>query len=276
MQQVFEAAIAHLKAGESACMATIIAVRGSTPRGVGAKMLVRADGSIVGTIGGGAMEGQAISDAQEAIRQGQSLVKHYSLQAHSPESLAICGGEADVFLEVLTPIRQLVVIGGGHIALFLAQMGPILGYNTIIVDDREPFANDERFPTASQTLVAAPDAWPETLTITAHTYIVIATRGHQHDGEALKAALDTPAAYIGLIGSRTKIRAVFQRLQKEGVSAQALSRVYTPVGLDIGSDTPAEIALSVLAEMLLVQRGGTGRPLSERGNPLWQGSTDGR
>jgi len=268
MEEVYKAAVEALQAGEIACVATIVSVKGSTPRGVGAKMLIRADGTIVGTIGGGAMEARIIGDARKAIASGESGLFDYSLRGETGEDLAICGGEAQVFLETLSPRRELVIVGGGHIALYLARFGPLLGFRTVIIDDRQEFANGERFPTADRTIVALPEAVAEVVDIDERTCVVIATRGHGHDEQALRAVLDSSAGYVGLVGSRHKVETVFEHLQEAGASDEALARVYTPVGLDIGSDTPAEIALSIMAEIIMVERKGSGRPLRERGNPI--------
>ena len=268
MEEIFQAALSAVQAGQPACLATIVAAQGSTPRGPGAKMLIRPDGSTLGSVGGGAMENQVILDAQGALQRGQSELKRYSLYAQDAESLGLCGGQADVFLEVLRPQRELVIIGGGHVSLPLAQLGDLLGFRVTVVDDRPEFANAERFPNADLTVVAPPDALTDAVSIGENTCLVIATRAHQHDAQALEAALGTSACYIGMMGSKAKVKAIFDQLLARGVAASSLARVHAPIGLDIGSETPAEIALSIMAEILLALCGGSGRPLSQKGNPL--------
>lgn len=275
MEAIYQAAMEALRAGEAICVATIVAVKGSTPRGVGTKMLIRADGSSLGTVGGGAMEQRVIEDALQALVQGASILVHYSLRGESEQDLAICGGEMQVFLEVLAPERELLIIGGGHVGLCLAQLAAILGFRIVVVDDREEFANRERFPMADRTLAIPIEALREAVSISARTHVVIVTRDHVHDEEALEAVLGSPAKYIGLVGSRRKVASVFEHLLAKGFTAEGLARVYSPIGLDIGSETPAEIALSILAEIILVERGGSGRPLCESGNPLRQRDANG-
>jgi xanthine dehydrogenase accessory factor len=272
MEEVFSGALEALRAGEPVCVATIVAASGSTPRDVGTKMLIRPDGGTVGTIGGGPMEQTATQDALAALELGRSTVKHYSLLGHGEDSLSICGGEADVFLEVLNPEPELVLVGGGHVGLSLAELGVYLGFRVTVIDDRPEFATAERFPMAHRTIVAPSDQVAQVIDITGSTSILIATHGHSGDAEALRAVISSPAAYIGMVGSQRKVASIWKALGEQGVSKDALARIYSPVGLDIGSESPAEIALSIMAELLLVLRGGTGRPLAKAGNPHRKGA----
>ena len=272
MEQLFQAITTALQQDETICAATIVAVQGSAPRQVGSKMLIRADGSISGSIGGGAIEAQVIQDARDTIAKGASALRHYAIPA---ETLLASQGTSqtersiEVFLEVLSPSKELLLIGGGHVAHALAGLAAQLGWRITIADDRAAFANPERFPMAERTLVLLPAQIPQAARITTRTGIVIATRDHEQDEEALRIALESPAYYIGLVSSRAKARELLEHLQAQGISKEQLARVYTPIGLDIGSETPIEIALSILAEMLLAERGGSGRPLRESRNPLF-------
>ena len=276
MDDIYRAILEALQEGEAVCVATIVSAKGSTPRGVGTKMLIRADGTTLGTIGGGPMEQHVVQDGKEALGKAKSTLKHYSLLGRGADSLSVCGGEADVFLEVLRTQRELVIMGGGHVGLAVAQFASLLDFRITVIDDRAEFANDERFPMASRTVVAPADQVAEHIKITPTTCIVIATPSHQHDTEALRAVLGSPAGYVGLIGSKRKVKTIFAQLHGEGAAESALAGIHTPIGLDIGSDTPAEIALSIMAEILLVLRGGSGRPLQETGNPyLLQEPLDG-
>lgn len=267
-EAVYEAVLEAIRKNQPASLLTVIEVRGSTPREVGAKMLLRADGSTVGTIGGGALEASAIADAKAALNSGTSRVTEYSLRGESAQDLGVCGGEARVFIEVLRMKPTLLIAGAGHVAQPLAQFGHLLGFCTVVVDDRSEFVERARFPHADELVVTPFEGLLEKVTITAQTFVVIVTRGHQFDSLVLRQVLTTPAAYVGMIGSRRKVRTVFKRLLSDGVPEDKLAQVYAPVGLRTQGQTPAEIALSIMAEIILVQHGGTGEPLSWRDNPL--------
>ena len=275
-EAVYEAILAAVRGNEPACVLTVIEARGSTPRGVGTKMLLRADGSTVGTVGGGALEAAALADAKKALADGESRIGQYSLLGQTRQDLGICGGEASVFIEVLQTKPTLLVAGAGHVGQPLAEFAHLLGFRTIVADDRAEFANAARFPNADELVVAPLDELAKKVTITPRTFVVIVTRGHEHDETVLRQVVSSPAAYIGMIGSRRKVRTVFDRLLADGIPAEDLARVYAPVGLRTGGQTPAEIAVSILAEIVLVQYGGTGEPLSWRDNPLRAGNADDR
>ncbi len=248
--------IVRLKAeGEEAALVTIVSATGSTPREEGAKMLVKPDGSILGTIGGGSLEAQVIAEAVKVIKQGKPKRLHMSLTAKEAEEVGmICGGDLEVFIEpVLTP-STLYIFGGGHISLPLAKMGKLLGFKIAVIDDRADFAHPDRFPEAD--ILLAEDlarAFPQ-LKIDKSSYIVIVTRGHQHDEQVLEWAVGTAAKYIGMIGSQTKVKTVFSHLLAKGISQEQLDRVHAPIGLEIEAQTPEEIAVSILAEVIKVRR----------------------
>lgn len=267
-EAVYEATVQAIHDGYPACVLTVIEVQGSTPRGVGAKMLVRADGSTIGTIGGGAFEAAAIADAQAALKSGESGVRAYSIRGQGEADLGLCGGQARVFVEVLRIKPTLLVAGAGHVAQPLVQFAHLLGFRTIVVDDRADVATAERFPHVDQLVVTPFEQLLQKVQVTSQSHVVIVTRGHEHDELVLRQVLSTPAAYIGMIGSRIKVRSVFEKLLAEGVPAERLLQVHAPIGLRIGGQTPAEIALSILAEIVLVRHAGSGEPLSWRDNPL--------
>lgn len=267
-EAVYEAILAAIHENQPACLLTVVEVQGSTPREVGAKMLLRADGSTVGTIGGGALESSAIADAHDALNSGGSRVTEYSLRGEGQGELGICGGEARVFIEVLRLKPTLLIAGAGHVAQPLAQFGHLLGFRTVVVDDRAEFVERPRFPDADELVEAPLESLLEKVAITPQTFVVIVTRGHKLDSVVLRQVLTTPAAYVGMIGSRKKVRTVFGQLLGEGVPREKLAQVYAPVGLRTQGQTPAEIALSIMAEIVLVQHGGSGEPLSWRDNPL--------
>lgn len=273
-EAVYEAILDAVHNGQSACVVTVVETRGSTPRGVGAKMLLRTDGSTVGTIGGGALEAAALDDAKKALTDGQSRIGHYSLLGETEEDLGVCGGEASVFVEVLRPKPTLLIVGAGHVGQPLAELGHVLGFRTVVVDDRPEFANLARFPNADELVVTPLGTLTEQVTITPRTFVIIATRGHEHDAVVLRQVVSSLAGYIGMIGSRRKVRSVFEHLLAGGVSKESLARVYAPIGLRTGGRTPAEIAVSILAEIVLVQHDGSGEPLSWRDNPMRAGHAD--
>jgi len=267
-EAVYQAILDAIRENQSACVLTIVKVRGSTPRDVGTKMLLRADGSTVGTIGGGALEAAAIVDAQDALRSGESRLLEYSVRGEDEQDLGVCGGDVQVFIEVLHPKPTLLIAGAGHVAQRLAEFGHLLGFRIVVVDDRVKFANQDRFPHADKIVVTPFENLLDKVAITAQTFVVIVTHGHQYDEVVLRQVLLTPAAYIGMIGSRKKVRRVFESLLSQGLPEDKLSQVYAPIGLRTGGQSPVEIALSIMAEITLVQHGGTGEPLSWRDNPL--------
>jgi len=248
--------IVRIKAeGEEAALVTIVLATGSTPREEGAKMLVRADGSILGTIGGGSLEAQVVEEAVKVIKQGKPKRLHFALTAKEAEEVGmVCGGELEVFIEpILTP-PTLYLFGGGHISLPLAKMGKLLGFKIAVIDDRAEFANPDRFPEADVVLAGDfAKSFPK-LKIDKSSYIVIVTRGHQHDELVLEWAAGTPAKYVGMIGSKNKIKIVFSHLLAKGITNQQLDRVHAPIGLEINAQTPEEIAISILAEIVKVHR----------------------
>jgi xanthine dehydrogenase accessory factor len=260
MQDLYRMIADAVERGERVAMATIVRSHGSTPRDVGTKMVIYGDGRTVGTIGGGAMEARVIREAVGAIARGASELVHYALHDAEAGDPGICGGDADVFVDVVVPASTLLVVGGGHVAMPVAEIGHICGYRVVVLDDRPEMLTEGRFPHAHRAVGDIEEqlrSWP----ITPDTHIVIVTRGHAYDEVALRAVIDSPAAYIGMIGSRRKVRTVLDRLRADGVEERLLDRIRAPIGLEIGSETPAEIAVSILAEIIMLRRGGHGGPM---------------
>jgi xanthine dehydrogenase accessory factor len=255
MEDIYQEIVRVKAEGGEAALVTVVSASGSTPREEGAKMLVRPDGSILGTIGGGSLEAQIIKEAVKVIRQGRPKRIHRSLTAKEAEEEGmICGGDLEVFIEpILTP-PTLYIFGGGHIALALTKMGKLCGFNIAVVDDRAEFATAERFPQADTLLAEDFNKSFAKLNIDNSSYIVIVTHGHQHDEVVLEWAVTTPARYIGMIGSRTKNETIYSHLQARGITQAQLDRVHAPIGLEIGAQTPEEIAVSILAEVIKVRR----------------------
>jgi xanthine dehydrogenase accessory factor len=255
-REVFAAVADALERGEPAALVTIVATTGSTPQRVGAKMLVFADGRIVGTIGGGCYENDAFGKAREAILSRAPQLVHYELDDDfAQETGLICGGQMDVYIEPIEPSPELYIVGAGHVGFHLARIAQEVGFRIHVVDDREKFANAERFPTAAEIVVEDIPAWIERTAIPAHAYVVVVTRGHTNDLDALRALVPRQLRYIGLIGSRAKVAKIYDELSAAQMPADSLARVHAPIGLDIGAVTPQEIAVSILAELIAVKHG---------------------
>ncbi len=243
----------EIENGTTGALCTVVRETGSTPRSHGASMWVRADGSTAGTIGGGLLEHQATERALELLRNGEnSCLWHKSLTER--EGMA-CGGEADIFIEAIGLEDELVIFGAGHVGLAVAELGAFAGFRVTVWDDRAEFANTERFPRARCVVCPIDKIYENNIRLHSRSYVVIVTRGHALDTEAVRVTENMPGAYYGMIGSRGKIAKVRAKLLAEGVSAAHLDRVYQPVGLPIKAETPNEIAVSVLAEIIAVKRG---------------------
>jgi xanthine dehydrogenase accessory factor len=258
MLEIYEEIIKLLNQGGEAALATVIAASASTPRKVGSRMLVRADGSILGTIGGGSVEFEVIKIASGVIQSGKPE-KHQFILAPDKELRMVCGGEMEIFIEPVRQAPTMYIFGAGHIALALSKIVKMLDFRVVVTDDRPAFANEERFPEAEMVLAEDfPSAFAK-LKIDPNSYIVIVTHNHAHDQEALEWALKTQAKYIGMIGSKNKIKTVFDNLEAKGVERKALNKVHSPIGLEIHAETPEEIAISILAEIIKVKRSPSGQ-----------------
>jgi len=219
-------------------------------------MLVFADGRTVGTIGGGCYENDAFWKARGALESGRPVLLHYELNDDfAQENGLICGGQMDVHVDPLVPSPHLYIIGAGHVGWHLARAAADADFHVHVVDDREKFANADRFPQACEIVVEPIAEWFERTELTPGSYVVIVTRGHQGDLDALRALAPKDLRYLGLIGSRAKITRIQDALLTEGIPAEHLRRVHAPIGLDIGAVTPAEIAISILAQLIAVRRG---------------------
>jgi xanthine dehydrogenase accessory factor len=258
-QEVFAALAEALQRGEEVALVTITSSTGSTPQRVGAKMLVYADGRTVGTIGGGCYENDAFWKAREAIKARKPQNVRYELtDDFAEESGLICGGQMEVFIEPVEPAPDVYVFGAGHVGYFLARLANQVGFRVHVIDDREKFANAERFPDGIETIVDDIPTWLEGHLLPPTSYAVIVTRGHRHDLDALRALARKNLRYLGLIGSRAKVKRIYDALLAEGMTTEALGAVHAPIGLDIGAITPQEIAVSILAELIAVKHGKIG------------------
>jgi len=255
-REVFAAVADALERGEQAALVTIVSTTGSTPQRIGAKMLVYADGRTVGTIGGGCYENDAFWKAREAITNRKPRMVHYELSDDfAQETGLICGGQMDVYIEPIEPSPELYVVGAGHVGFHLARLAHEVGFRVHVVDDREKFANRERFPDAVEIVVDDIPAWIARANLPPHAYAVIVTRGHTNDLEAMRALAPLELRYLGLIGSRAKVARIYDALVSDQMAPGLLARVHAPIGLDIGAVTPQEIAVSILAELIAVKHG---------------------
>src|SRR5712692_6939931 len=252
---VFEELVRLRRLGQKSALATIVDVRGSIPSFQSAKLLVREDGSMVGTIGGGCVEAEVWNAAREVIETEKPRHLSFNLgQDAAFDNGLICGGQLDVFIEPVTPIPSAYIFGAGHISKSLSKVAALAGFRTAVIDNREQFANRDRFPDADEVIAAEYEEVFPKLEINESSYLVIVTRGHRDDMRILRWAIETPARYIGMIGSKRKAINVIKELEKEGIRRERFERVHSPMGLEVGAITPEEIAVSVVAEMIGMRR----------------------
>jgi xanthine dehydrogenase accessory factor len=355
MKEVIREAVDLLQSQKPCVLATVVRTKGSTPQKSGAMLLVREDGTGIGTLGGGCVEGDIWFAAREILRnQGGPEFKEYFLNEDiAARDGLVCGGTmyfylepmrdpsefvgigkrlldaydggipvslatvvsdesgsgvlgsklmitldgsvqgtlgspslddratelakkvadvgaiesfitdegVEVFIEGFTTPPTLVMVGGGHVGKATADLAHNLGYIVRVVDDRPEFSNSDRFPYAKDTIVTSYENWSATVSLNVNTFVVVATRGHRYDDMALESALDTPARYIGLLGSRRKTLMIYQRLLSQGIPLDRLKQVKSPIGLDIGGLTPEELAVSIMSEIIMTRRGGVGSPM---------------
>jgi xanthine dehydrogenase accessory factor len=219
-------------------------------------MLIRDDGSSLGSVGGGCVEAEVWSKAQEVINSGRAVLVSYTMTDKDAEKDGlICGGTVEIFIEPILSDPQLIIMGAGHLGKAIAQLAKPLGFELIVMDDRESFASRERFPDADQRIIDTFDSGLSGLRIRKNSFILVVTRGHSHDQLATEHAIQTEAQYVGLVGSRRKIKIIVEALLKKRLSADLFRKLYAPIGLDIGSETPEEIAISVVAEIIALRKG---------------------
>jgi len=256
MSEILKEAFGRIDKGETIAWVTVVDTKGSTPREVGAKMLVNKDGLIAGTIGGGITEAKVIEETKQALKEGKRrfLTYHLTKEQAALDEGAICGGDMKIFIDILQPKEEVLIFGAGHIAVCVSKLAKMVGFRAVIIDDRKEFANQNRFPEADEIIAEEIEEALTHLNITPSTYIIILTRGHLKDEEVLTSVIRSGAAYIGMIGSRNKNATVFQQLTKKGISQEELNKVHAPIGIDIKAQTPEEIAVSIMAEIIQVRR----------------------
>lgn len=251
---IFEEIVRMRRAGQRGALATIVHTNGSIPSYESSRMLVREDGTSLGTIGGGCVEADVWAAAREVMHKEapRKLVFHLNNEATYDNGL-ICGGTVEIFLEPILPQPVLYLFGGGHVSTAVAKAAQAVGFGVGVVDDREAFANAQRFPMAQEIYTSYEDAFQK-IRPGSSSYLVIVTRGHKEDMRVLAWAVRTSARYVGMIGSKRKVLSVYKALEKEGYTQEEFERVFAPMGIDIGALSPEEIAVSIVAELVAVRR----------------------
>lgn len=244
--------------GEAVAVATVVRSQGSVPRHDGSKMLIYPDGRIEGTIGGGDMESRVIKEALAALEDGETRILSYAFRDVQKGDVGVCGGEVEVFVEPLLPKPQVIIAGGGHVGKAVAHLAHWLGFHVVVTDDRPEYATADAVPDADEHIQGPLSELPSHARVDANTYVLLTTRGMPVDVEGLPALLETNAAYIGVIGSRRRWEVCVEKLRANGLSDDAIARVTSPIGLELNAESPEEIAVSIMAEIIMLRRKGTG------------------
>jgi xanthine dehydrogenase accessory factor len=251
---LFEEIVKMRRAGQRGALATIVHTNGSIPSYESSRMLVREDGSLVGTVGGGCVEADVWAAAKEVMQKESPRKMVFNLNNEaSYDNGLICGGTVEIFVEPILPQPIVYLFGGGHVSMAMAKAAHSAGFGVGVVDDRDAFANRQRFPMAQEVFTSYDDAFSK-IQPNPSTYLVIVTRGHKEDMRVLAWAVRTEARYVGMIGSKRKVLSVYKALEKEGYRPEEFERVYAPMGLEIGALSPEEIAISIVAELIAVRR----------------------
>ena len=259
MYSIYQALSELEKNNESAALCTVVKSEGSTPRHVGSKMLVYPDRKFIGTVGGGELENRVIKAALESLKDGKSQTLSYTMADPSRGDPGVCGGTVEVFVEPILPPAMIVVIGGGHVGKAVVHLAKWLGFRVAVSDDRPEFCNPESVPGADAYYPVEMGKLSEQLKINRQTYLVITSRGSGIDVAGLPSLLESDAGYIGVIGSKRRWLTTVKALQDQGISEEKFARVHSPMGLELNAETPEEIAVSIMAEILMMKDQGTGR-----------------
>ena len=248
---------------EAAALCTVVKSEGSTPRHVGSKMLVYPDGKFIGTVGGGELESRVIKSALESLESGKAQSLSYTMADPSRGDPGVCGGTVEVFVDPILPPALIVVIGGGHVGKAVVHLAKWLGFRVVVSDDRAEFCNPESVPGADAYYPVPMAELPNQLKVTRQTYLVITSRGSGVDAAGMPSLLDSEAAYIGVIGSKRRWLTTVKALKEKGVAEEKISKVHSPMGLELNAETPEEIAVSIMAEILMLKDRGTGKMMKE-------------
>ena len=262
--KILKAVSSAVEKGIETAVVTVLEVKGSSPGKEGSMMAVFSDGSILGTVGGGALEYEFIQEALKAIKENKSCEKSFELTEKGSLHMK-CGGFVRAYIKVFAKREKLLIMGGGHLGAELYTLGKFLNKYVVIFDDREEFANRKRFPEADEIIFGTMKETVKNYSIDENSYIIIVTRGHENDKECLKAILDKKVSpkYIGMVGSRGKVLSTYKELLDEGYSKEELKKIYSPIGLDISSSEPKEIALGIMAEIIAVKNQKTGEHMRD-------------
>ena len=262
--KILKAVSSAVERGIETAVVTVLEVKGSSPGKEGSMMAVFSDGSILGTVGGGALEYEFIKEALKAIKENKSCEKSFELTEKGSLHMK-CGGFVRAYIKVFAKREKLLIMGGGHLGAELYTLGKFLNKYVVIFDDREEFANRERFPEVDEIILGKMKETVKNYSIDENSYIIIVTRGHENDKECLKAILDKKVfpKYIGMVGSRGKVLSTYKELLDEGYLKEELKKIYSPIGLDISSSEPKEIALGIMAEITAVKNQKTGEHMRD-------------
>ena len=255
MENFFEKIVELKKSGEPAAFAIVIKIEGSTPRKTGTKMVVLKDGKTVGTLGGGDLEKRVVEEAMDVIKQGQPRIASFALDIEKGKLDMMCGGKLDVYIEPILPDEKLVIFGAGHITRSLAPLMKGAGFQVSVVEDSPDLLQMDKFPETEDLILTDMEQFARDLPSDPRTYLVLLSRGFARDKAILSQLIQKDFKYIGMIGSLRKINTMKEDLQKEGIPEEAFSKLKAPIGLDIGAETPEEIAISIAAEIVAVKKG---------------------
>jgi len=263
MRSIYQALSELEKNNESAALCTVVKSEGSTPRHVGSKMLVYLDGKFIGTVGGGELENRVIKVARESLNNRKSQTLTYTMADPSRGDPGVCGGTVEVFVEPILPPALIVVIGAGHVGKAVVHLAKWLGFRVVLSDDRTEFCNPEAIPNADAYYPVPMAELVNQFKVTYQTYFVVTSRGSSVDAAGLPSLLDSEAAYIGVIGSKRRCLTTVKALKEKGVAEEKIARVHSPMGLELNAETPEEIAVSIMAEIMMLKDKGTGKMMKE-------------
>ncbi len=262
MDNIYSTILEVQASGVSAALCTVIKSSGSVPRHSTSKMLVFSDGKIVGSVGGGGLEQRTIEEAKAVARSGEAKIVEYNLVDPRQGDPGVCGGTVEIFIEPINPPPSVVIIGAGHVGKATAHLAKWLGFRVIVMDDRVEFVTPEWIPDADIYLPGAVVDQLSKARLNAQSYVVAVTRGYNIDVGILPTLLDYDVAYVGVIGSRRRWMQATKELREKGVAEEKLARVHAPIGLELNAETPEEIAVSIMAEIVMLRNGGTGRAMN--------------
>ena len=266
MKSIYQSLAEIEKNNESAALCVVTSSEGSTPRHVSSKMLVFPDGHFIGTVGGGEVEQRVINEAKMALDDGRPRLLHYNMVDPARGDPGTCGGQVEVFVEPILPAPLVVVIGAGHVGKAVVHLAKWLGFRVAACDDRVEFCNADSLPDADAYYPVTMDELPKHIKIDKRTVLILTTRGSAVDAAGLSPLLDSPAGYIGVIGSKRRWATTVKALKEQGISEEKIAKVHSPIGLELNAETPEEIAVSILAEVMMIKERGTGKSMKVGGS----------